>query len=268
MAVSTSSYFGNGIVGAPQIGADTDVYEAHATPRFAIGTKMERQDGNVYRYCHFGADTNRGVLVSTDQSESSLVDTDNAVIAPVATYQMPDEQSGVYPGAIGSRYVVMTLASTTADQYAGAYFMTTDDTGEGYTFRVISNTATDTPASGLIRLKLDKPLQVALDTTTDVCIQGSPYANLELANAATDDIVAGVTVRTMDVSAASYGWIQTKGIVGVLDDGGVTIGHILTLSDGVDGAVQNQDAYTEPIVGYACIAGDSTGHSAIKLMLE
>jgi len=266
MAVSTNSYFNNGIVGVPQVGADCNPYEAHVTPRFALGTKMERADGNIYRYSHFGDDVNRGVLVATDASESSLVDTDGALIAPASTYQMPDEPSGVYPGAIGSRYIVMTL-SATADQYAGGYFVTTDDTGEGYTFRIISNTAKNDPATGKIRLKLDKPLAVAIDTSTDCAIQGCHYANLEIATT-TDLVLAGVTCRTMDVSSASYGWVQTKGIVGILDDGGCTVGTMSTLSDGTPGAVQDQDAFTEPVIGFCCIAGDSTGHSVYKINLE
>jgi len=268
MAVSTTNYFSSAIVGTPQIGADVDIYESHTTPRFAIGTKFERSDGNVYRYSHFGDDVAVGVLLSTDQSESSLVDTDGALIAASATYQMPDETKGVYPGAIGSRYIVMTLATTTADQYAGGYFITTDDTGEGYTFRILSNTATDDPGTGLIRIKLNKPLKVAIDTSIDCAIQGSPYANLEEFNAATDDVAVGVSTKAMDVSEQAWGWVQTKGIVGVLDDGGTTVGSMLTGSDGVDGAVQTQDAFTEPVVGFCVIAGDTGGYCVAKINLE
>ena len=267
MAVSDNNYFSNAIVGTPQNGADVNIYDAHVTPRFALGTKMERADGNVYRYSHFGLATAVGHLVSTDQTESSLVDTDNAILAPVVTYQMPDESNGVYPGAIGSRYFVMTLATTTADQYAGAYCVFTDDTGEGYTFRVLSNTATDTPATGKVRFKLDKPLQVAVTTDTDVAIQGCPYSNLEDFNGLVDDVAVGVTVRAM-TTAAPYGWICTKGIVGILDDGGTTIGSMLTGSDGVDGAVQTQDAFTEPVVGFCVIDGDTSGYCVAKINLE
>lgn len=272
MAVSSNSYFSNSVQGIPQVGADFDIFDAHATPRYAIGTRIKRQDGNEYVYSHFGADVNRGVLVATDVSESTLADSDNIIEAPA-------NATDTSYGTINSKYIEATLASVTADQYAGGYLVTTDDTGEGYTYRVKGNTATDNPATGNFLIELYDPLQVAVDSTTDFAIQGNLYANLEIATAATDTNVAGVTVSTMDVSEKAYGWICVKGVVGILQDGTIAIGDPVQLSDSTDGAVQvfggatastvtAADLITEEIIGTCLIAGDTTGHGVFKVNIS
>ena len=265
MAISSASYFTNAIVGTPQVGADVEIYDAHSVPKFALGTKIESSDGNIYRYSHFGEDTAAGLVVSTDISETCQADADNVIIAPSATYQMSDEQSGVYPGAIGSKYVVITLASITANQFAGGYFVTTDDTGKGYTFRVMNNTATNNPATGLIRLELDGKLQVALAADTDFAIMGCPYNDLESCDG-TDIIAAGVTVRAMDVSDAAYGWIQTKGVCGVLSSGAIAIGSDVVTSTAGNFIVQTD--YTAPVCGISLIEGDDGGYGVFKVNFE
>ena len=264
MAISDSSYFTNAIVGTPQVGADVELYQADAVPKFALGTKFERADGNIFRYAHFGEDTAVGLVVSTDISETCVADTDDSIIAPSATYQMSDEQSGIYPGSIGSRYVVMTLTAT-ANQFAGGYFVTTDDTGEGYTFRILNNTATNNPATGLVRIQLDKPLLVALDATTDFAIMSSLYNDLESVDG-TDIIPAGITVRAMDISEAAYGWVLTKGIVGVLSSGAIAIGSDVVTSTAGNFIVQTD--YTAPVCGISVIEGDNGGYGVFKVNLE
>jgi len=250
MAISTSSYFNNAIVGVPQVGADVNIFDSGTTPKFAVGTKFERQDGSVLRYAHFGAATVRGAAVATDISESCQADTDNVILAPASCVNTSD-------GTIGAYYVEITLASVTADMFAGGYFVTTDDTGEGYTYRVKGNTATDNPATGTFRLELYEPLQVAVDATTDFAINGSRWANLEGATT-TDFDVSGVSVRSQD--AGDFGWVLSKGVVGYLDSGGCTAGQAIAPS-ATAGALADAAAATENIVGICLIAGDNTGHS-------
>lgn len=274
MAVSTSTvHKPYAKVGVPQIAADMDKFAKDKSPKWAMGAKIETADGSTYRYSHFGDDVNRGVLVAQDYSESSTVDTDNAVIAPASAVAVPNET--IKPGAIGSRYLQMTLASVTANQFAGGKFLTTDDTGEGFTYDILGNTATNDPATGDIRIELAQPLQVALDATTDVSIRGSLYANLEIATS-TDDGIAGVTCQTMDVSEQAYGWVQTKGQVAILQDGTITLGDIVTLSDGTSGAVQAMagggtdvtDVISEAIVGFCTDPGDTGAHGGFKINID
>jgi hypothetical protein len=262
MAVSTTSYFNNAIVGQTQIGGGVDLYSSSTEPSFAVGTAFMRSDGNVFRFGHFGAATNRGAAVATDISESCLADTDNAVIAPASAVAVAGET--MKPGAIGSHYFEMTLAATTADQYAGGYVVITDDTGEGYTYRVKGNTATDNPATGNIRVELYDRLQVALDATSDVAINGCRWANLEGATT-TDYDVCGVSMETQ--AAADYGWVCSKGVVGYLDSGGCTAGQAIAPS-ATAGALADAAAATENIVGICLIAGDDTGHSVGRINVD
>jgi hypothetical protein len=268
MAVSTSNKFSIAAGSPPSIVGAFDKFAKDATPKYPCGYKVEMADGTVLRYAHFGEDVDRGVLVSQDVSESLLTEDDDNIIAPASCVDTSD-------GTIGSRYIQATLTAT-VDQYAGGKLITTDDTGEGYTYDIIGNTATNDPATGDIRIELAQPLQVAVDATTDIVIVGNLYANLEIANAGVDDIISGVTCSTMDVSEAAWGWVQTKGVCGILADGTPAAGTILTLSDGTNGAVQAlagggtdvADVITEPIVGFCLTVPDSGGHCASKINLE
>jgi len=276
---NTSSRFSISTIGVPQVADSFDKFEMNKTQKYPLGFKVEAANGDIYRYCHFGADTNRGVLASSDLDEIGLVDDDNHFIAPAVAYQMPGEQPGVYPGAVGSRYIIMTLASAAAHCFAGAKINITTDTGsigEGYTYDIVDNTATDNPASGKIRFQLAQPLQEALTTASDASIIGCLYNDLEVATT-TNAAIIGVTCTTMDVSEVAYGWIQTKGVVGILQDVNVaTIGAVATLSNITAGAVTimgGNSTYAtyyglNPIVGYYCDVGDSAGHIPVKINLE
>lgn len=269
MALGSERRFSRASIGLGGSTADQfNKFDQSASPKFHVGYKIEQADGSVYRYAHFGATANAGVLVAQDKSENSVADTDNAVIAPASAVTITD-------GTIGSKFIEFTLASATANQFAGAKLITTDDAGEGYTYDIKSNTATDNPASGNIRIELYQPLQVALDNTTDVSIVSNRFHNLEIATAATDLILAGVVCETID-AAGNYGWIQTKGIVGILQDGTIADGDMVTLSDGTSGAVQAAagggtdmaDLIAEAIIGYCVDAGDSTGHGVFMVDVD
>ena len=261
-------------VGVPQVAGAFNKFEMHSMPRYNIGFKVEDSQGNVYRYSHFSTNVNRGVLVSPDISETGLDDTDNVVSLASATQISGDN-------TIGSKYVEMNvsaLASVLLNDYAGGRLVITDDTGEGYTYDVIGNSAKGDPAADLIRVQLAQKLQVALDNTSDVAISPSRYTNLEISTS-TDTYCSGVTCSTMVVATAPYGWIQTKGDVGILQDGAIAIGNPVQLSDGVSGAVQlfggavasavvAYDFQTEPIIGYCVMAGDTTGHGIFAVNLE
>ena len=87
--------------------------------------------------------------MSQDVSATSLAETDNIVIAAA---------NGFDPAA-GSTQFQITLASITADQYAGALLQITDDAGEGIQYRIKSNSATDATTSGKVDIYLFDPIQ-------------------------------------------------------------------------------------------------------------
>lgn len=247
---------------------DGNIFALHATQKYPIGMRVV-YGNRIFKYSHFGADTDRGVLVSQDLSESSVVDTDNKLISPASANDIND-------GTIGSKFIQITLASVSVNDYAGGTFHTTADVGEGYTYTIKGNNATGDPSTNDFRLEIYEPLKVAIDNTTDFAIFGHPYSNLEIATAATDIAVVGVTVNTMDVSAEAFGWLQTYGPATVLTDGSIAVGDQVSLSDGTSGAVQIgggggtsvSDLIAEAIVGYCLVVGDSTEHSIIMLQIS
>jgi len=249
---------------------DFDIFEMHSNPRYAVGTRIRRQDGNEFVYSQFGADTTQGLLVAQDISESGVVETDNIVIAPASAANTND-------GTIGSKFVQITLASTTTDQYLGGYFTITDGTGIGYVYRIKGNTAVDVPASGDFRLELHEPLQVALDATSDINITGSLYANLEVATAATDIVIPGVSCSNMDVSVADYGWVCVKGVWCIsVDSTAITLGDMVALSADVSGNIYEvNDAGTggqtindEEIIGVALDTPDDNSFVLVKFSIS
>lgn len=258
-AVSTSTIHANSIPGDSIVTNDS-IFDMDKTPQYPVGTKVTTVDGRGFRYAHFGADTAAGLLVAQDASESSTLSKSNVILAPASCVNTND-------GKIGSKNVEITLAAVTANQYAGGYFQVLDDTGEGYTYRIKSNTATNDPASGTFRLTLYDPLKVALDATSDFCIQATLYANLEAATT-TDITVAGVTCGAMDVSEAAYGWIQVEGIANIIQEGAITIGDPVVLATSAAGAVKVMAGYTEPVVGYCAVASSVGAGCSVKLNIE
>jgi len=256
MAVSSKSYYANGYNGTPQAVSEVDINSNSENPKFNLGFACVDSVGNVYRYAQFGATISAGELASQDLSESSLVDTDNICAA----------------AAIGATSATITLASTTVDQFKGGMLCITDDAGEGYQYVIKGNTVAD--ASNLVILSLESPLKVALTTASDIAIIGNRYSNLEAATT-TDADPVGRATSTVAV-AGYFGWVQTKGRGTILQDGTVTVGGILTLSDGVAGAVQALGGggttvgalITEPLIGRCVIAGDNTGQCVADFNLE
>ena len=241
-------FVNSGTIQAPSSGVSQGLYEESSTQQGDVGALRELADGRRFRYCYFVSATAAGLLVSQDVSATAVVETDNIVTAAdAAATKVTITDSG-------------TLGSATADQYAGGYLHTTDDAGEGYTYRIRGNTAA---SSNAVDFTLYDGLVIAVTTATDVASTGSLYGSVHGATAGTDYIISGVTNRVMQ--ASYYGWVQTTGVCTILADGSIAIGDNLTLSDGVAGAVQLKDAETEPLVGQATFAPDNTGHVGVRL---
>jgi hypothetical protein len=227
MAVSTTTYFSNAIVGIPQVAGElVDIYETTSAPRFAIGTKFERQDGAIFRYAYFGSYSSASMVVASVASDYLISTVSSACLAGSATYQMPNENPGLYPGAVGSRYFIcngsgavgggstIATVSLTANQLRGGYVAITSGAGVGYTYRIKSNTATGNPAAGLTRFELYEPLVAAVNTSTQLYLAGNKYNDLIPTIHSIAFVPAGIAVSTQ--AGGTYGWVLQKGVCGVL----------------------------------------------------
>lgn len=282
MAVaSNTNYYSNAIVGTPSVGADINVHEIHSTPRFAVGFGFQRSDGAKFRYSQFGAATAASRVVSVDVSESAIIASiaTNTGLASNTTTAVAGEIA--LPGAAGSHYVEVTATPANTQTFAGGYLGITGGTGQGYMYRIKNSSATGTPSTSRCRLQLCEPLVVSIDTTSDLTIFGSNYANLEAATFTADALVVGVTMSAP--SADNYAWIQTKGLALCLQDAETgVVGQPVFLSTATAGAVAAMDLVTvvntstsvglesvnSPIVGYLADNGGSAGSSLVYLTLE
>jgi hypothetical protein len=275
MTLNASRYFSNAIVGTPQVGADINILEVHATPRFAVGFGFTRSDGNKYRYGYANAGVAAGLVVAPTMASSGLTKTDNSVITP--TSAVPVAGDAVLPGRIGSRYLEVTTASKAAGQFAGGYLLIEDGSGRSYTYRIKNNTATGNPASGTIRIELYEALKANLSADTDIIIAPNPWNDVVAADTATNFMSAGVSCATT-TSSLPYGWFCTKGQTGVLQYGAITAGNSVCLaaSPATSGSVETWGgAHTtlanvlgRRAIGYCTVTGDSTEFCTVDLCLE
>lgn len=239
-----------------RIGGDggTGIYTESATPQYDLGEKLEFKDGRTFRYAKASAATiAAGNIVSQDQSTTSLVETDGVIIAATGRFSL----------AAGSLAIQATLAGVAKNQFAGGMFQVTDDAGEGHQYRIKSNSATSFTTTDKVDFDFYDPLVVAVTTASDIAIVGGLWNGVMAAVAATDTIVSGVA--PIAVTASYYFWAQTAGIALILADGTITIGDLLVVSDGVAGAVQTQDVFTEAAIGSACYEPDDSGHVGVHL---
>jgi len=274
MAVNLSNWYSNAIVGTPQVGADVDIYEVSSNAKFAVGTGFERSDGSVFRYSHFGGVLHvSGLLCSQDFSESGTAQSDSRGTNVADCTQLSGQQFDV--NTTGSYYVQVGFGNISADRWAGGYLLISKDDSalgvnhQGHTYRIKGNTASGTPAAQKLYIELYSPLQGTVGSTSDISICGSLYANLESATAQTDTQVAGVNVSPI-LTADSYGWVQTKGPVGIQADASypATAGDVVTLSDTDTGQCTHaSEAYIaslfhEPIIGYCIDPGGADNEFA------
>jgi len=226
-------------------------------------TKTARPRTSLWVRCWSAKTAGVGLIVSQDVSATALADTDGVLAAAGSGYNSV--------GDTQIRISSTDVSGVTLNQYAGGYVSITDDAGEGYTYRVRGNTAT---ASNVTDLRLYDAIKVLLTTASDIMITGLMTWKARPATAATDAMVVGGSMAAM--TANYFGWAQTRGVYTALTDLATVKGDILTLSDGVAGAVQTiggggtnaVDLTTEPTVGRCLADGDTTGHTAVFLTLE
>jgi hypothetical protein len=276
MAISTSSYFSNSLVGVPQVGGDVDIYDSHSTPKYPIGQKYEREDGCVFRYVEFTAACSSNALVGTSLTENGTVwASANTCLAPSSTYQDPSEISGVYPGSLGSRFLISGITGS-INQYAGAYLTLVKGTGSPAIYRIRGNDATSTTKTGCIKLSLYDKIKTAVDTSTSAMITGCRWNGIaQTTTAASTYVAAGATVTS--ATAATWGWVQSKGPCAVISSNVLTAGCLVTVGD-TEGTVQKwatgttssttQYAGLQPIVGFCVGVGSATAVNLISLTID
>ena len=217
MALNTGvSYFSNSITGIPMAGVDVNVETVDLVPRYALGYMVERADGNIFRYSYINGNLNAGNLVGPTLADGGAAYGAITVVASTSAVVVPQEYP-ILAGQVGSHYIEATIASIAAHKYQGGYVILTAGTGVGYTYRIVDNTATGTPATGNIRIQLAEALQVAVTIATGVIVVQSMYNDLAFCTTSATT-VTGVLMGTTSATAGNYAWVQTHGPVGCCED--------------------------------------------------
>lgn len=198
------------------------IMQESETQRLALGSKLELNDGRIFRYCKNGAvalaagKTLQAVILGTER--------DDAVNAAAAV-------------AKGATSVVITAVVTVAaDDWAEGFLHIVNDTGEGLQYKIKSNTAAAIASDYTVTLY--DPIITALAATTDVILSKSPYAGVLLA---ADDLSLCMGVSTIPVQASFYFWSQTGGVGMVLQNGSTGVATTerevyMDVAGGTDGA--------------------------------
>lgn len=217
----------------------------------SLGSKSYTSDGREFRYGLAGATT---LLIGNLTKASAVVaNHQNVAVAAAA--------------AAGSLTVTVTLGATaaTANQYAGGYLGIYDSAGAGGTYLIVGNPAAS--SSGSLTVTLAEPITTALTTSSKVNLTVNPYGGLVITTSATDGAQG---VPGIAVTAANYGWFQTRGIASVLSSATVAALGLSIIPSATPGAVNVEDGASTAAyrIGYAYNqATVSTKYSTVNLTI-
>ena len=238
-----SSLIGTGLLAEYQ-----DLFTSSATAGGMIpGNKAMTGDGREFRFVLAGATA----LVPGKLQQSAAEDTTNW------------ENLAVAAAAIGATTVVTTTTITAAaNLFAGGYLQVTVTPGQGYSYRIKGNTAATTAAC---TITLEDPILVALTTASRIDIVPNTFNNVIVNPTTATGTIVGSAIFA--VTAAQYGWVQTKGIANVLAQGTIVVGEQVAASSTTAGAVVATSGVLAD-VGYAVTGVATTEYGSIFLNIS
>lgn len=218
----------------------------------ALGTKAVTPDGRAYRYVKAGATAL--VVGKLYDGPAEIANHQNIAVASAA--------------AAGATSITVTLGATaaTADQYAGGVIVINDEDGQGQTLSIKSHPAADASASLVVTLDDDEPVVTALTTSSQATLVPNQYKSVIIHAASETGSSKGVAVTA--ITAAYYGWIQTRGPASCLQDASAAdIGKSVGASTTTAGSVTANDG-TLREVGVMLETGVSTEYNAVDLCID
>lgn len=219
-----------------------------------LGSRWDLEDGREVKLVLAGASNLASGKVMT--AVAPVANHQNLTVTAVQAYSA----NGNVPAT-----VTVTLGGTAAtlNQYQLGYAVVTSGTGLGQTLQIASNPAQATTTGALVVTLADAP-NTALDTSSKISLLPNPCANVIVSVAAALQQPVGITLYP--ITAASYGYVVSKGITSCLNDGGLTTGGAVSVSNGVAGAVEN-GVIAQGFVGFAVVAGTDTQYQPIFVNL-
>jgi len=233
----------------PVITASQGIFQASTIQLHNLGAYVESADGRGYRYCEMGGTAS----VAGKVYQSRALD---------ATNEQPSGGLAVTAAAIADTDVTLSGTLTLAvNLLAEGYMSIAVTPGQGYVYKIKSNTAVAAAANCVVTL--EDPLQVALTTASKVIVCAHPYKDVVVEPGTPTGAIVGVA---QDIIAAdSFGWLQVRGVASVLFTGtGVAGKAVGSLTGGTSGSAAPAIAATN-ILGYHMATGITTEYSLIYL---
>lgn len=230
-----------------------ELFTTSATQGTDLGALATSGDGRYFRYFLNGAVTAVPGKVYQGPAQD-------------ATNQSPAGGLAVAASAIGSITVTLTGTLTlTANVLAGSFMSVAITPGQGYLYKVKSNTAVTAAANCVVTL--EDPIQIALTTASKVVFNQNPYNGCVVAPGTLTAAPAGVPVFA--VTNAQYGWLQTHGpasclLTGTFASAGLAVG---VLVGGTIGSLAPAIAGTN-VLGYTMSIGATTEYDMVMLQID
>lgn len=233
--------------------APQELFTSSSTQGTDLGAYATSGDGRGYRYFLNGAVTAVPGKVYQGPAQD-------------ATNQTPAGGLGVAAAAIGATTVTLTDSLTlAANLLAGGFMSIAVTPGQGYFYKIKSNTAV-TSAVGCV-VTLEDPIQIALTTSSKVLVNLSPYNGAVVAPGTITGTIIGVPIFA--VVNAQYGWVQTHGpcsclITGTFASAGLAVGMLV---GGTIGSLAPAIAGTN-VLGYTMTIGATGQYGLVNLLID
>jgi hypothetical protein len=254
-----------GVTGAPQ-------------GPYPLGTQLVLRDGRKFRYASVGATT---LVVGTLIQASISLTTDQNMSAAASTVVNPYTGVATTNGLLGAAIGLTHGAATViANFFAEGFIGVSVSPGGGDVYKIASHVALSSGANAtipdVVNLWPGHKIRRALtDTTSKLDLLSHPYSrNLIMPATLPTGVITGVAITPLTGAAGrgNFGFLQTRGIAGVLMDN--TTGVVgqpaiaSTVTAGAVSLVTTTNIITSPIVGQFVKVSASTAFSYVNLTLD
>jgi hypothetical protein len=238
------------IVIAPQ-----EIFVESTTQGTDLGQMAVTGDGRAFRYVKAGA---VNLIAGNLQQGPATDDTNLNPAGGLAVGQ------AVATGGVS--FTISTSTTNAANVVAGGIMAVVAGVGTGFAYKVKSNTVA-AGATGMA-IVLEDPIQQNFTTATKVAFQPNPYNGVVIVPAARTAAPVGVAVNNL--TASSYGWVQTRGLAsvkcGATGIAGTAVGTTLV---NVTGAVSNSTGFASfSQVGIAVGVSNYNEYGLVQLQLD
>lgn len=232
-----------------------ELYAYSSTQGQDLGSLATTGDGRYFRYAKMGATT--GVPGQAFQGPAS----DATNLSPSGGLAIGQANA---TGSFGP-FTISTSTTVAANALAGGIMSVAVTPGQGYSYKVKSNSATSA-ATGL-SIVLEDPLQTNLSTASRVVFTLNPYNGVVVLGTAATNAVVGVPV--VAIPPSNFGWIQTRGPASVYIQGTPASGNAVGVNlANTTGAVSPATGVIFSAVGSMTATGVSGEYDLVNLQLD